>query len=72
MYGPIVLAGRLGTAGLTPDAQIIVNERTSGNMLNAAIEVPTLAGTAADLLRADAAGARCRAYLPDPRHRPAT
>ena len=34
-YGPIVLAGRLGTEGVTPEAQIIKNERESGNMLNA-------------------------------------
>ena len=51
VYGPIVLAGRLGTEGVTPDAQIIVNERTSGNMLNAAIDVPTLVGTSSELVR---------------------
>ena len=51
VYGPIVLAGRLGTEGVTPEAQIIVNERTSGNMLNAAIEVPTLVGAATELVR---------------------
>jgi DUF1680 family protein len=51
VYGPIVLAGRLGTEGVTPDAQIIVNERTSGNMLNAAIDVPTLDGGPTELVR---------------------
>jgi DUF1680 family protein len=51
VYGPIVLAGRLGTEGLTPGSQIIVNERESGSMLNAAIEVPTLSGDPAALLR---------------------
>ncbi|AHG92053.1 protein of unknown function DUF1680 [Gemmatirosa kalamazoonensis] len=51
-YGPIVLAGALGTAGVTPSAQIIKNERESGNMLNAAVEIPALAGTAADVVRA--------------------
>jgi DUF1680 family protein len=44
VYGPIVLAGRLGHAALTPGSQIIVNERESGTMLNAAIEVPVLSG----------------------------
>lgn len=41
MYGPIVLAGRLGTEGLTPGADIIVNERESGEMLHIPREVPT-------------------------------
>lgn len=50
-YGPIVLAGRLGTNGLTSDSQIIVNERTSGSMLDAAIEVPSLVGDPHDLVR---------------------
>ncbi|HYD54939.1 MAG TPA: beta-L-arabinofuranosidase domain-containing protein [Gemmatimonadaceae bacterium] len=43
-YGPLVLAGRLGTEGVTPGAQIIKNERESGNMLNVPVEVPALAG----------------------------
>jgi DUF1680 family protein len=50
VYGPIVLAGRLGQEGLTPGSQIIVNERESGTMLNAAVEVPTLAGDVASLV----------------------
>jgi DUF1680 family protein len=50
-YGPIVLAGRLGTEGVTPDAQIIKNERESGNMLNATIDVPVLVGDASQLAR---------------------
>lgn len=41
LYGPIVLAGRMGTEGLTPGAQIIKNERESGEMLHIAREVPT-------------------------------
>jgi DUF1680 family protein len=49
--GPIVLAGRLGTEGVTPQAQIIKNERESGTMLNAAVEVPVLVGDVADLVR---------------------
>jgi DUF1680 family protein len=44
VYGPIVLAGRLGREGLAPGNQIIVNERESGNMLKAAVEIPVLAG----------------------------
>jgi len=40
MYGPIVLAARLGTQGVTPGSQLIVNERKSGEMLNEAIEIP--------------------------------
>lgn len=43
VYGPIVLAGRLGRQGLTAGNQIIVNERESGTMLNAAVEVPAFA-----------------------------
>jgi DUF1680 family protein len=50
VYGPIVLAGRLGRDGLSPGSQIIVNERESGTMLNADVEVPTLAGDAASLV----------------------
>ncbi|MEO8541652.1 MAG: beta-L-arabinofuranosidase domain-containing protein [bacterium] len=40
LYGPIVLAGRLGAAGLTQGSQIIVNERESGKMLNEKVEIP--------------------------------
>jgi DUF1680 family protein len=40
MYGPIVLAARLGTKGLTPGSQLIVNERQSGEMLNETIDIP--------------------------------
>jgi DUF1680 family protein len=39
-YGPIVLAGRFGTEGLSPGSQIIVNERESGNMLRADVAIP--------------------------------
>jgi DUF1680 family protein len=49
VYGPIVLAGRLGREGLAPANQIIVNERESGNMLQADVEVPVLAGDPATL-----------------------
>lgn len=40
LYGPLVLAGRLGTEGLTPGSQLIVNERESGKMLNADVAIP--------------------------------
>ena len=32
LYGPIVLAGKLGKTGLTSGADIIVNERTVGDV----------------------------------------
>ena len=51
LYGPIVLAGRLGRDGLAPGNQIIVNERESGTMLKANIEVPVLAGDPATLTK---------------------
>jgi len=50
VYGPIVLAGRLGRDGLAPGNQIIVNERESGRMLNADAAVPALAGDVATLV----------------------
>jgi DUF1680 family protein len=50
-YGPIVLAGRLGRDGLAAGSQIIVNERQSGSMLNAAVEIPVLAGDIAALVK---------------------
>ncbi|HLA73551.1 MAG TPA: beta-L-arabinofuranosidase domain-containing protein [Steroidobacteraceae bacterium] len=50
MYGPIVLAGRLGTQGLTSGAQLIVNERESGNMLNEPVDVPRWSRWLAELL----------------------
>ncbi|HEU5135289.1 MAG TPA: beta-L-arabinofuranosidase domain-containing protein [Steroidobacteraceae bacterium] len=40
VYGPIVLAGRLGTEGLAKGSQLIVNERESGNMLQADVKIP--------------------------------
>jgi DUF1680 family protein len=51
VYGPIVLAGLLGTDGVTPAAQIIKNERESGNMLNASIDVPSLTGDVTTLVQ---------------------
>ena len=49
MYGPVVLAARLGTEGLTRGADIIVNERKSGDMLNIPMKLPQLALTAKTL-----------------------
>lgn len=43
-YGPIVLAGALGTAGLAPGADIIVNERKYGSYNDAPFAAPMLAG----------------------------
>jgi len=40
-FGPIVLAGRLGTTGLATGNQLIVNERESGQMLNEPVDIPT-------------------------------
>jgi hypothetical protein len=37
-----VLAGRFGTEGITPGADVIVNERRSGEMLNRPMDVPRL------------------------------
>ncbi|HEU4589281.1 MAG TPA: beta-L-arabinofuranosidase domain-containing protein [Steroidobacteraceae bacterium] len=39
MYGPIVLAGIVGKP-VNPQAQIIVNERKSGEMLNETVQMP--------------------------------
>jgi|SoiMethySBSTD1v2_1073268.scaffolds.fasta_scaffold01055_4 uncharacterized protein len=49
VYGPIVLAGHLGREGLAAGSQIIVNERESGTMLNAAVDIPVLVGDAMTL-----------------------
>jgi DUF1680 family protein len=50
LYGPIVLAARLGTLGLTSGSQIIVNERESGNMLNADVRIPSWSKPLAELV----------------------
>jgi len=51
LYGPIVLAGRLGRKGLAPGADIIVNERTYGDVLNDEVDVPILIGDAQEIIR---------------------
>jgi hypothetical protein len=43
LYGPVVLAGRLGREGLYPGADILRNERNSGMVLDVPVEVPALA-----------------------------
>jgi hypothetical protein len=40
MFGPIVLAARLGTQGVPAGSQLIVNERESGQMLNEQVAIP--------------------------------
>ncbi|MBC8026317.1 MAG: glycoside hydrolase family 127 protein [Steroidobacteraceae bacterium] len=52
VYGPIVLAGRMGTKGLSPGSQLIINERESGNMLNDAVDIPKWNKSLAELLTA--------------------
>jgi DUF1680 family protein len=44
LYGPIVLAGRLGKEQLSAGADLIENERTSGEMLNSPVSVPDWIG----------------------------
>jgi hypothetical protein len=51
LYGPIVLAGELGRKGLTPGADIIVNERAIGDMLNDEVDVPVLRGDPEETVR---------------------
>jgi DUF1680 family protein len=51
LYGPIVLAGRLGQKGLKPGADIIVNERTYGDVLDDEVDVPILIGDARQIVR---------------------
>jgi DUF1680 family protein len=51
LYGPIVLAGRLGRESLTPGADLIVNERSTGDVLNATVEVPVLTGDPQGIIR---------------------
>ncbi len=44
VYGPVVLAGALGKEGIAAGADITVNERTIGQVLNGAFEVPVIVG----------------------------
>jgi len=43
-YGPVVLSGALGTEGLTPGDDIVVNERKYGDYANTPFTPPRLAG----------------------------
>jgi uncharacterized protein len=52
LYGPVVLVGRMGREGLSPGADLIVNERLSGTMLNDPTDVPDWPGTPATFVQA--------------------
>jgi hypothetical protein len=52
LFGPVVLAGRMGREGLYPGADILRNERTSGMILDVPVEVPELHGTVEEILGA--------------------
>ena len=51
-YGPLVLAGALGSDGLQPGSDIVVNERKYGSYNDGAFTAPTLAGDPETLLAA--------------------
>ena len=68
MYGPIVLAGRLGREGLTRGSQIIVNERESGTMLNAQRRGAGTRRRCVNAHEADPAGRSRPADVPIVRH----
>jgi DUF1680 family protein len=43
MFGPVVLAARLGTEGMQPGDDVIVNERNYGDVLKLPMDMPRLA-----------------------------
>jgi len=51
MYGPIVLGGRMGTEGLSPGSQLIINERESGKMLQADVKIPRWTRPLAEMVK---------------------
>ena len=51
VYGPIVLAGDLGSEGIAPGADINVDERLYGAVLDTHVPLPTLTGDTAALVR---------------------
>lgn len=51
VYGPIVLAGALGSEGIPPRADLTVNERLYGAVLNSPFTPPTLTGDPDTLVR---------------------
>ncbi|TPG49405.1 glycoside hydrolase family 127 protein [Sphingomonas glacialis] len=57
-YGPLVLAGALGRAGLAPGADIIVNERKYGDYNDAPFAAPMLTGNPDSIARAVTPGDR--------------
>ncbi len=50
-YGPVVLAGVLGREALYPGADILRNERVSGEILNVPVDVPVLVGDSDTFLK---------------------
>ncbi len=50
-YGPVVLAGELGREAVYPGADILRNERVSGEILNVPLEVPVFIGNPDAILR---------------------
>lgn len=62
-YGPLVLAGALGRAGLAPGADIVVNERDYGRYNDMPFEVPVLAGDPQALVAAIRPGAAPLEFL---------
>ena len=50
LFGPIVLAGKLGQKGLTAGADLIVNERTIGDVLKDTVEVPQFTLAAGEIV----------------------
>jgi hypothetical protein len=52
MFGPVVLAARLGTAGMAPGADLIANERTYGAVLDLPMALPAIDGRPQALERA--------------------
>jgi DUF1680 family protein len=51
MYGPVVLAGALGSEGIPPGGDLNVNERLYGAVLNMPFTAPTLTGYPETLLQ---------------------
>lgn len=50
-YGPLVLAGALGSDGIARGSDIVVNERKFGEYLNTSVEVPVLKGDPVEIAK---------------------
>jgi DUF1680 family protein len=50
MHGPIVLAGALGSEGITPGSDLIRSEHDYGTVLKSSFEPPRIVGDATKLL----------------------